>query len=451
MAARFVMTNRETVYLLPPSVDDWLPQGHLARFVVEVVDQLDLSDIAKKYAGRGSDAYHPGTLIALLIYGYATGVYSSRKIERASYDSIAFRYVAGNVHPDHSTLAGFRKNYLKEFEAIFVQVLQVAREMQLLKLGNVSLDGSKIKANASKHKALSYGHINKIEAQLREEVATLLKRAEQIDNQPADGMDLPAELERRERRLSELAAAKARIEERARVRDAQEQAEYETKCARREGIRKEGKKPKGKDPEPPTAGPRDKDQVNLTDEESRIMKASGGGFIQGYNAQAAVDLDTMLIVSAKVTQDCNDKKQIEPMLSKIKDLPEDLGQVTGLLADTGYFSEKNVNHCHGLSVSPMIAMKRDQHNMPLTERFAEDAPSPESTDSVSRMAWRLKTKAGRALYSLRKSTVEPVFGIVKNVMGFRQFSMRGLKEANGEWNLVAIAWNIKRMNVLKMV
>ena len=449
--ARFVMTNRETAYLLPPSVDDWLPQGHLARFVVEVVDQLDLSAVTKKYAGRGSDAYHPSTLIALLIYGYATGVYSSRKIERATYDSIAFRYVAGNVHPDHATLAGFRKNYLKEFEVIFVQVLQVAKEMKLLKLGKVSLDGSKIKANASKHKALSYGHINKIEAQLREEVAMLLKRAEQIDNQPGDEMDLPAELERREQRLEELAAAKARIEERARARDAEEQAEYEAKCAKREALRKEGKKPKGKDPEPPTAGPRDKDQVNLTDEESRIMKASGGGFVQGYNAQAAVDLDTMLIVSAKVTQDCNDKKQIEPMLAEIKNLPEDLGEVTGLLADTGYFSEKNVNHCDNHSVTPMIAMKRDHHNMPLRERFAEDAPCPEATDSVSQMAWRLKTKAGRALYALRKSTVEPVFGIVKNVMGFRQFSMRGLKEANGEWNLVAIAWNLKRMNVLKMV
>ena len=449
--ARFVMTNRETTYLLPPSVDDWLPQGHLARFVVEVIDQLDLSDITKKYAGRGSDAYHPSTLIALLIYGYATGVYSSRKIERATYDSIAFRYVAGNVHPDHATLAGFRKNYLKEFEAIFVQVLQVAKEMSLLKLGNVSLDGSKIKANASKHKALSYGHINKLEAQLREEVAALLKRAEQIDNQPADGMDLPAELERREQRLQELAAAKARIEERARVRDAEEQAEFDAKCSKREALRKEGKKPKGKDPKPPTAGARNKDQVNLTDEESRIMKASGGGFVQGYNAQAAVDLDTMLIVSAKVTQDCNDKKQIEPMLAEIKALPDDLGEVTGLLADTGYFSERNVNHCDNLSITPMIAMKRDHHNMPLAERFAEDVPCPEATDSVSQMAWRLKTKAGRALYSLRKSTVEPVFGIVKNVMGFRQFSMRGLKEANGEWNLVAIAWNLKRMNVLKMV
>jgi transposase len=449
--ARFVMTNRETAYLLPPSVDDWLPQGHLARLIVEVVDQLDLSAITKKYAGRGSDAYHPSTLIALLIYGYATGVYSSRKIERASYESIAFRYIAGNVHPDHATLAGFRKTYLKEFETIFVQVLQVAKEMKLLKLGNVSLDGTKIKANASKHKALSYGHINKIEAQLREEVAALLKRAEQIDNQPADGMDLPAELERREARLQQLADAKARIEERARIRDAEELAEYEAKCAKRDALRKEGKKPKGKDPEPPTTGPRDKDQVNLTDEESRIMKASDGGFVQAYNAQAAVDLDTMLIVSAKVTQDCNDKKQIEPMLAEIKDLPDDLGEVTGLLADTGYFSAMNVNHCDNLGVTPMIAMKRDHHNMPLAERFAEDVPCPDATDSVSQMAWRLKTKAGRALYSLRKSTVEPVFGIVKSVMGFRQFSMRGLNEANGEWNLVAIAWNLKRMNVLKMV
>jgi len=447
---RFVQIDRKTAYLLPPSVDEWLPEEHLARFIVEVVDQLDLSAITNRYAGRGSDAHHPSTMIALLVYGYATGVFSSRKIERASYDSIAFRYIAGNTHPDHSALAGFRKAYLKEFQDIFVQVLMVAREMKLLKLGNVSLDGSKIKANASKHKALSYGHLLKIEAQLKEEVAALLKQAEVFDNKPLDGMDIPAELARREERLKELSAAKARIEERARERNLEEQAEYKAKMAKREEMRKNGKKPKGKDPEPPTVGPKDKDQVNLTDEESRIMKASTGGFVQGYNAQAVVDTDSMLIVSAEVTQDCNDKKQLEPMLNKAKALPGELGVVTGVLADTGYFSAHNVGHCQKQKVSPLIAMKRDHHNLPLAERFAADSPCPETEDPVAQMAWRLKTKAGRALYALRKSTVEPVFGVIKNVMGFRQFSMRGLSKADGEWTLVALAWNLKRMNVLRM-
>jgi transposase/IS5 family transposase len=448
--ARFVMIDRDTAYLLPPSVNDWLPEEHLARFIVEVVDQLDLSELTCQYAGRGSDAYHPATLISLLIYGYATGTCSSRKIERATYDSIAFRYIAANTHPDHATLAGFRKTFLKEFQAIFVQVLMIAREMKFLKLGNVSLDGSKIKANASKHKALSYGHLLKIEAQLKEEVAALIKQAEASDNHPLDGLDIPAELARREERLKELSRAKILIEEHARERDQEEQAEYQAKVSGREALRKEGKKPRGKEPKPPAVGPRDKDQVNLTDEESRIMKSSNSGFVQAYNAQAAVDTDSMLIVTADVTQDCNDKQQVEPMLAQLKDLPEELGTLTGLLADTGYFSGQNVKHCQTEEVTPLIAMKRDHHNLPLSERFAEDAPRPETEDPVEKMAWHLKTKAGRALYGLRKSTVEPVFGIIKNVMGFRQFSMRGVEEARGEWTLVALAWNLKRMNVLRM-
>lgn len=444
------MIDRYTAYLLPPSVNDWLPEEHLARFIVEIVDQLDLSALTRQYGGRGSDAYHPATLISLLIYGYATGTYSSRKIERATYDSIAFRYIAANTHPDHATLAGFRKAFLKEFQALFVQVLMIARAMKLLKLGNVSLDGSKIKANASKHKALSYGHLLKIEAQLKEEVAALIKQAEASDNQPLDGLDIPAELVRREQRLKELSRAKTRIEEHARERDQEEQAEYQAKVSKREALRKEGKKPRGKDPKPPIAGPRDKDQVNLTDEESRIMKSSSSGFVQAYNAQAVVDTNSMLIVMADVTQDCNDKQQVKPMLDQMKDLPEELGVVTGLLADTGYFSEDNVRYCKEKEVCPLIAMKRDQHNLPLSERFGEDAPCPETEDPVEQMAWRHKTRAGRALYGLRKSTVEPVFGIIKNVMGFRQFSMRGLAKTQGEWNLVALAWNLKRMNVLRM-
>mgnify|MGYP003503662585 FL=1 len=446
---KFITTDRNQGFLLPPSIEEWLPEDHLARFIADVVDKLDLSDITKHYQRRGSEAHHPSILISLLIYGYATGVYSSRKIEQATYDSLAFRYISGNTHPDHTSLSNFRKNHRSKFESVFVQVLTIAAEMKLLKLGNVAIDGSKVKANASKHKALSYGHILKLEAQLKTEVATLIKKGEEADNKPDPTIDIPAELSRREDRLTEIAAAKARIEERAKLRDEEAQKDYEAKLAKREDKAKAGKKHLGRKPKEPDKGIRDNEQVSLTDEESRIMKMSGGGFIQAYNAQAVVDTDTMLIVSTGVTQDCNDKKQILPMLNKLNNLPAELGQVNHLLADTGYFSSANVEHCINQQIIPLIAMNREQHNLSLDKRFAEDAPEPQTESKVEKLAWLLKTKAGRALYATRKSTVEPVFGIIKNVMKFRQFSMRGLEKVTGEWTLVSIAWNLKRLNVLR--
>ena len=447
--SNFITTNRAQSYLLPPSLEDWLPEKHLARFIVEIVEQLDLCAIVSKYRGCGSEAHHPTTLIALLIYGYATGVFSSRKIEQATYDSVAFRYIAADTHPDHTTLANFRKNHRNEFESLFVQVLLMAKEMKLLKLGNVSLDGSKVKANASKHRALSYAHIVKLEAQLKAEVEQLMRQAEVSDNTSNNDMDIPAELARREDRLREIAAAKTKIEERAKLKEAEAQKEYDAKVAKREEQRKADKKPRGREPKAPVGGIKDKEQISLTDEESRIMKSSGGGFVQGYNAQAVVDTNTMLILSAGVTQDCNDKKQIVQMLDKITALPEELGKIDTLLADTGYFSAANVNYCHEQGITPLIAMNREQHNLALIERFAEDAPEPNTDSVMEKMAWRLTTKVGRALYAVRKSTVEPVFGIIKNVMGFRQFSMRGLEKVTGEWTLVSIAWNLKRLNVLR--
>lgn len=448
--SRFVPVDRDTAYLLPPSVDEWLPSDHLARFVVEVIDRLDLGELTSQYAGRGSAAYHPAVLLGLLIYGYANGVHSSRKIERATYDSVAFRYVAANTHPDHDTLATFRRRFLKEVEALFVQVLVLAREMKLLKLGHIALDGTKIKANASKHTALSWAHANKIEAQLRQEVQTLLVLAEKTDRAGVpDGMDVPAEIARREDRLDAIAQAKAKIEQRATERYLAEKQEFEAKQAQRKAKRDAGKKPRGKDPEPPEEGPKDSDQVNLTDDESRIMPVSGGGFEQSYNAQAAVDTQTMLVVVAHVTQASNDKRQIVPTLDKVGALPEVLGDVKTLLADTGYFSAANVRACEVHGLEPMLSMKREAHHMPVFERFAADGPAPETDDPVARMAHRLSTKAGRALYGLRKQTVEPVFGIIKRVMGWRQMSMRGLEKARGEWSLVTMAWNIKRLHVLR--
>jgi len=449
--SRFIEADRQTGYLLPPSVDEWLPAGHLARFVVEVVERLDLSELTAQYAGRGSKAHHPAVLLSLLVYGYATGVFSSRKIERASYDSVAFRYVAANTHPDHDTLASFRRRFLPQLEALFVQVLLLAREMKLVKLGRIALDGTKVKANASKHKALSYAHAQKIEAQLRAEVKALTARAEAADQEPvAEGMDVPAEIARREVRLAAIAAAKAKIEARAKERLEAEQAEYEARQAKRKAQRKAGSKPRGKGPNPPAAGPRDKDQINLTDEQSQIMPVSGKGFDQCYNAQAGVDTESMLVVNAHVTAAANDKQQIAPALAHLERLPEALGRPTHLLADSGYFSRANVEVCLKAGMQPLLAMKREPHHRSVFARFAPDRPSPSSDDPVEGMAHRLSIQTGRALYALRKQTVEPVFGIIKEVMGFRRFSLRGLDKVSGEWTLVTLAWNIKRMNVLRM-
>ena len=447
---RFIAVDRDTAYLLPPSVDEWLAQDHLARFVVEVIDQLDLSELVRQYAGRGSQAYHPAMLLGLLVYGYASGVHSSRKIERACHDSVAFRFIAANTQPDHDSIATFRRRFLAQIEKLFVQVLVLAREMKCLKLGNIALDGTKIAANASKHKALSWEHANKIEAQLRGEVQQLLKLAEDSDSRAlSDGMDVPAEIARRDKRLAAITQAKAKIEQRARERHAGEQQDYEAKCERRQAQREAGKKPRGPDPQPPTGGPKGSDQVSLTDEDSRIMPTSGGGFEQSYNAQAAVDAQTMLVVAANVSQAPNDKREITPILDKVQALPEALGQVSALLADTGYFSAANVNACEEQEIVPMLAIKRQSHHIWVLERFAADAPALQSDDPVLKMAHRLGTKTGRALYGLRKQTVEPVFGIIKRVMGWSQMSMRGLDKARGEWSLVTMAWNIKRLHVLR--
>jgi transposase len=373
--SRFRPIDRQTDYLLPPSVQDWLPESHLARYVVDVVEALDLSALTRAYAGRGSDAYHPAMLLSLLIYGYATGTHSSRKIERATYDSLAFRFIACDQHPDHDTLASFRRRFGAQFADAFVQVLQVARENQLSRFGTVSLDGTKIHANASRHSALSYGHAEKIEAQLKAEVQEMLKLAEAADQRSVpEGVDLPAEIRRREERLAAIAAAKAKIEARAKERFEREQAEYEAKMATRRTKEATGKKPGGKPPKPPQAGPRAQDQINLTDDDSRIMKVAGGGFEQCYNAQAVVDTESMLVMAPHVTQAGNDKEQVEPMVARIQALPEGLNQPQRLLADTGFFSEKNVELCQQGDIEPLIAAGRDAHHPHWLDRFEEPAP-----------------------------------------------------------------------------
>jgi transposase len=451
--SNFRQVDRHTGFLLPPSIDEWLPERHLARFVTEVIEQLDLSCMVKAYRGSGSASYHPRMLLGLLVYGYATGLFSSRKLERATYDSVAFRFIAANDHPDHDTIATFRRRFLSEIEGLFTQVLVLARESGMLKLGTVALDGTKVHANASRHSALSWEHANRIEAQLKAEVAELMALAESADQADVpDGMSVPEELARREDRLARIAAAKAAIEARAIERFEREQADHEAKLkARALKEKRTGKKPGGKPPTPPVAGPGQKDQVNLTDEQSRIMPVSGGGFEQAYNAQAVVAAGSMLVVTNDVVQAPNDKQQLTPALDALDKLPGQLGRPDIFLADNGYYSEANVTACADAGIAPLIAPGRDPHHRTWKERFAEAPPAPDDPTPMQAMLHRLATPEGRQTYGLRKHTPEPVFGIIKSVMGFRQFSMRGLEKAKGEWNLVTMAWNIKRMFALTPV
>ena len=444
--------NRDIGYLLPPSVDEWLPKTHLARLVVEVIGGLDLSALRNSYCGGGSASYDPELLLGILLYGYASGVFSSRKLERASYDSVASRFVAANEHPDHDTIAAFRRRFLPQVEALFVRVLLLAREMGVLKLGTVALDGTKIHANASRHSALSYEHAGRLEVQLKAEVADLMAKAEAADQADVpDGMSIPDELARREDRLRKLAEARAKIEARAHERFVREQAEHAARLAQRAAkAAASGKKPGGREPQPPVQAARPTDQINLTDEASRIMPVAGGGFEQCYNAQAVVAAGSLLVVAADVTQAPNDKQQVEPMLDQLADLPAALGEVNDLLADNGYFSEANVRACAAAGIDPLIAAGREAHHPSLGERFAAAPKAPEDATPVEAMAHRLRTPEGKKLYALRKHTPEPVFGIIKSVLGFRQFLLRGIDAVRGEWRLVTAAWNLKRMFVLTL-
>ena len=450
--SNFRPIDRETGFLLPPSVDEWLPKTHLARFVVEVIDGLDLSTMTKSYRGSGSASYHPAVLLGVVVYGYATGVFSSRKLERATYDSVALRFLAANQHPDHDTIATFRRRFLEQIEGLFVQVLLLAREMGMLKLGTVALDGTKIHANASRHSALSYEHATKIEAQLKAEVAELLAKAEAADRAGIpDGLSIPEELARREERLRKLAEARAKINARAKERFAREQADYQAKLAARDAkAAASGKKSAGRPPQPPVETPLPTDQINLTDEASRIMPVAGGGFEQCYNAQAVVAAGSLLVVAADVVQAANDKQQLAPMLGKIDTLPAELGRPETLLADSGYFSAANVTVCQAAEIEPLIAAGRQHHHPSLHERFAAAGPAPDHPTLVEAMAHRLQTPEGKKLYALRKQTPEPVFGIIKSVLGFRQFLLRGLDAVRGEWSLVTLAWNMKRMFALSL-
>src|SRR4051794_37657780 len=401
--SNFRPIDRETGFLLPPSVDEWLPKTHLARFVVEVIDGLDLSAMTKSYRGSGSASYPPAVLLGIVVYGYATGVFSSRKLERATYDSVAVRFLTANQHPDHDTLATFRRRFLAQIEGLFVQVRLVARAMGMLKLGTVALDGTKIQAKASRHSALSDEHATKIEAQLKAEVAELLAKAEAADRAGIpDGLSIPAELARREERLRKLAEARAKINARANERFAREQADYQAKLAARDAkAAASGKKSAGRPPQPPVETPLPTDQINLTDEEARIMPVAGGGVEPCYNAQAVVAAGSLLVVAADVVQAANDKQQLAPMLGKIDPLPAELGRPETVLADSGYFSAANVTVCQAAEIEPLIAAGRQHHHPSLHERFAAAGPAPDHPPLVEAMAHRLQTPEGKKLYALQ--------------------------------------------------
>jgi transposase len=449
MGRRFKMIDYEKALDQTVTIRDVLPPDHLARFIAKVILLLDLSAIYAQYAPVGGEAYAPEILLGLLFYGYASGVFSSRKIEKATYESIPFRFLAGGWHPDHDTIANFRKIFLPEITDLFTQVLVIAHELGVLNLGKISVDGSKIHADASKSHAVSYGRLLQLERRLRVEVEELMALGEKADQEDLpEGLDVGFEIALRQERLLNLAQAKAVLEARAQERYEAEKAEYEAKMREREEKAKQtGRKPRGKTPKPPTAGPRERDQYNFTDPESRIMKnGANKGYDQHYNAQIAVEQDCRLIVGNTLSNHASDTGEAIPTVDAI---PAQVGKPKAAALDNGYWSLTNVKELEVRDIEPYIATGRDSHYQSWQERFAQ-RPEPPAEDAslIVKMAYKLRTVIGKHIYGLRKSTVEPVIGIIKETLGFRQFSLRGLLAAAGEWCLVCLAYNLKRLHIL---
>lgn len=451
MTRQFEKPDYEAMLQKTIQVGEALPEEHLARFGVKVISLLDLESIYGQYANVGGKAIAPEVLLGLLVYGYASGVFSSRKIERATYENLAFQFVGGGLHPDHDTIANFRKTFLTQIHELFVQVLLLAKEVGVLKVGNISLDGSKIHADAAKSQAVSHKRLLVLEERLRAEVHELLSLGERADQGEVilpGGLVIADEITRRQLRLENLAKAKAVLEARAQERYEAEQAEYEAKVRQREEkAKRKGCRPGGKPPQPPEPGPRDKDQYNFTDSDSRIMKNSrDDGFDQHYNAQVAVDQASLFIVANSLSNHPKDKAEAEPTLAA---LAPDLGQVGGAALDNGFFSPATLQACEQRGIEPYIATGREAHHRSWPTFFAKvPEPPPDTTTPKVKMAYKLQTELGREIYRLRKCTVEPVIGSIKEVLGFRQCSLRGLFAAAGEWSLVCLAFNFKRLHAL---
>src|SRR6266581_151685 len=472
MSQRFRVCDLNQPLLLTPSLQDWLPEGHLARFVSDVVDGLNLSAIYTAYNrkdGRGLAAYHPVMMVRLLLYGYCVGVVSSRKIECRTYEDVGFRYLAADQHPDHDTIASFRQTHLQNLAGLFLQALQLCEKAGLVKLGHVAIDGTKLQANASKHKAMSYERMNEKEKALKAEVEKLLEEAARTDAEEdakygkgKRGDELPAELARRESRLKKIAEAKAALEQEARERALAEKAAVEARLEeRRKQEEERGKKFGGRPPQvpdPEQAKPEPKAQRNFTDPDSRIMKdGATKSFVQGFNAQAAVDATAQVIVGCAITQEANDKKQLVPMLQQVK---QNLGrEPEKATADSGYFSEAAVTDpkVNGVELLvPPDRQKREATTEGAEEVIhvpAEGAPSAEVSNDVSpaqasvadamREKWR--SPEGNAVYKMREAVVEPVFGQIKERRGFRRFLFRGLKKVEAEWQIICLTHNLLKL------
>jgi transposase len=441
--------------LLPPNLRDWLPEGHLALFVLDAVGALDLTSIFREYDksnGRGQPPYHPAMMVALLLYAYCTGKPSSRKIERATVEEVPYRVLTGDQHPDHASIAEFRKRHLHALGKLFVQVLRLCEKAGLVKLGHVALDGSKVKANASKHKAMSYGRMTEAEKRLEAEVKALLSRAADIDEKEdatygkgKNGTELPQELQRRESRLKKIREAKAALEEEAKEEAKQAAEAARAKIEERKQKEKEtGKKTGGRPvtvPDVEQAVPKPKAQRNFTDPESRIMKdGASKSYEQAYNAQIAVDSQAQVIVASGMTQETNDKKQLLPMMAKV-------GENCGLLpekasADAGYFSETNLTDPSVEKIELYVPPDRQKHGQML--ELSNEEPA-ENTTVIEQMRHKLRTPAGRTEYKKRKQVVEPVFGQIKEARGFRRFSFRGLNQVAAEWDLICLTHNLLKL------
>ncbi|MGH8693926.1 MAG: transposase [Burkholderiales bacterium] len=456
MPARFVNIDRDTPLLLPPDLRQWIPENHLAHFIVDAVDSLPLTHLPVNERGTGDAQYPPRMLLSLLTYCYATGTFSSRAIEQASYTDVAVRFLSADTHPDHDTICSFRQQNKLLLGEVFVQVLALAAELRLLKVGQltVATDGSKILANASKHAAVSYQRAGQQIELLEQEVAALLQKAEDADSTPLqDGLSIPDEIARRRERLVKLHAARVVIEARARDRAAAERPADEAQVAERAARQSRGEKPRGRAPQPPRETPAPNDQYNFTDPESRIMKAGNGAhFEQAYNAQASVETGSRLIVGARVTDAPNDKEQLAPNVAAIPTAT--VGAVSAVLADNGFYSEAAVQRVEQ-NGGPTVyaAVEKSSHHRRVSDLEARPEPvAPPPGARVSEvMAHRLQTCAGRALYKLRQQTVEPVFGIIKEALGFRRFLLRGLANVETEWTLICVAYNLRRLHRLQVV
>ena len=454
MAKNYLPYNLDQRLLLPPDLQDWLPEGHLARFILDLVAELDLSAIERVHAAkdsRGRAGFAPRMMVALLLYAYCVGQPSSRRIERATYDDVAFRVLSGDQHPDHDSIASFRKQHLDALAALFMQVLKLCQKAGLVKLGHIAIDGTKVKANASKHKAMSYERMVEAEKKLEQEVRALLDEAARVDadedakhGKGKRGDELPEELKRRESRLAKIREAKASLEQEAKEKAEAKAADVKAKRAERERKAAEaGKKATGAEPsvpDPEQAKPEPKAQRNFTDAESRIMPdgANKGAFIQAYNAQIAVDDAAQIIVAALVVQAPNDVQQLVPLGAEILANVGRLAVTTS--ADTGYFSAQNVEHPAFARTNLLVP--------PPPQKVASASPTGAPGEDVSaggRMRAKLSASEGRALYKQRKAIVEPVFGQIKEARGFRRFLLRGLHAARCEFNLIALTHNVLKL------